>query len=116
MGVLESKRGLICGCSAYAGRARSRSAFGNNYGSPFCQEMVSVLGATDLGLAGSVLPPSSMATITREMPSFILPSVRFSIGCSIGRTTLLFSQNAGTDLAEPRSVAPRSQSVITFEN
>jgi integrase len=31
-------------------------------------------------------------------------------------TTLLFSQNAGTDLAKPRSVAPRSQSAITFEN
>jgi hypothetical protein len=31
-------------------------------------------------------------------------------------TTLLFSRNTGTDLAEPRSVAPRSQSVNTFEN
>ncbi len=112
IGVLESNRGLNCGCSAYAGRPDFRRAFGNNYGSPFCQEMLFVLGATDLGLARSVLPPSSMTTITQKISSFILPSARFSIG----GTTLLFSQNTGTDLSEPRSVAPRSQSVITFEN
>jgi hypothetical protein len=116
IGVLESKSGLICGCFACSRRPHSRGALGNNYGSSFCQEMFSVSGATDLGLARSVLPPSSMATITRKIPSFILPSPRFSIGCSIGGTNLLFSQNGGTDLAEPRSVAPRSQVVITFEN
>ena len=65
------------------------------------------MGATDLGLARSVLPPRSMATITRKIPSFILPSARNSIECSIAGTTLPFSQNAGTDLTEPRSVAPR---------
>jgi len=116
MGVLESNRGLNCRCSAYARRPHSRRAFGNNYGSLFCQETVSVLGATALGLVRSVLPPRSMATITRKIPSFIVPSARNSIECSIEGATLPFSQNVGTDLTEPRSVVPSSQYVITFEN
>ena len=62
------------------GRPDFRRAFWNNYGSPFCQKMLSVLGATDLGLARSVLPLSFMATITRNISGFILPSARFSIG------------------------------------
>jgi hypothetical protein len=103
-------------CFGQAGRPNSGRAFGNNYGSLFCQAIPSVLGATDLGFARSVLPASSIATITRKIPSFTLPSARFSIWCPMRGTTLLFSQNAGTDLAKPRSVAPRSQSAITLEN
>ena len=52
-------------------------------------------------------PSQFYGQITRRFPLH-LPSARFQSG-----DNLTFSQNAGTDLAEPRSVAPRSQSVIT---
>ena len=112
MVVPESKHGLVGRCSSNAGRSHSGRAFGNNYNSPFCQAMPSVLGATDLGLTRSVLPAGWIATITRKISRFAVPSARFSIRSSMGGSTLLFSKNAGTDLAEPRSVAPGTRESI----
>jgi hypothetical protein len=57
-------------CFGQAGRPNSGRAFGNNYGSLFCQAMPSVLGATDLPKPRSVAPRSQSAITVENCYSY----------------------------------------------